>query len=120
MGKNFPAVTHQGLLARRACLTAGTTLVAWLEIVQLVRTLLEWSTNCQRQPLGGRSRERARIVLQRQRVSAKDQPTNLAIVATRPFTESTLFWKAAFSLGSKSSSMIRSTPPVPNTTGTPT
>ena len=39
---------------------------------------------------------------------------------TRPLTASTLFWKAARSLGDSSTSMIRSTPPAPRTTGTPT
>ena len=43
-----------------------------------------------------------------------------AIVSTNPFTASTLFWNAARSAAVSSTSMIRSTPPAPRITGTPT
>ena len=42
------------------------------------------------------------------------------IVSTNPLTASTLFWNAACSVSLKRSSTIRSTPPAPKTTGTPT
>ena len=45
---------------------------------------------------------------------------NLAIVSTNPFTASTLFWNAARSASLSWTSMIRSTPPAPRITGTPT
>ena len=46
--------------------------------------------------------------------------TNLAIAATSCLTASTLFSNAARSVAVSSSSMIRSTPLAPSTTGTPT
>ncbi len=45
---------------------------------------------------------------------------SLAMVATRFFTASTLFWNPARSVSVSSSSMTRSTPAAPRMTGTPT
>ena len=46
--------------------------------------------------------------------------TSVVIVATSSLTASTLFWNAACSSPLSSNSTIRSTPPAPSTTGTPT
>jgi len=43
-----------------------------------------------------------------------------AMASTSALTESTLFWKSARSASVNSSSIIRSTPPAPRMTGTPT
>ena len=52
--------------------------------------------------------------------SQYDQPTSSFIVATSDLTASTLFRKSACSCSVRSSSTIRSTPPAPKMTGTPT
>ena len=81
---------------------------------------LESAQRLTMRPITRESRQTPQKAICKTPVSVYSASNRPVIVLTSDFTCSTLVWKSLCSCASNSSSIMRSTPPAPRTTGTPT